>query len=127
MKEWEREVSMGATLRSAGAMRFSETAVLRLAARAGPGHHDAGGDVAGAARADPPRLAVGARRHSDDASEGAAEGAEAREPHVEADLGHRPVGLPQQRHRALQPAPLQVAVRRLAERPLEGADEVRLG
>ena len=46
---------------------------------------------------------------------------------VQADLRHRPLGLAQQRHRALQPAPLQVAVRRLSERLLERADEVRLG
>ena len=54
-------------------------------------------------------------------------GPEAREPDVQADLGHRPLGLAQQRHRALESAPLQVAVRRLPERLLERADEVRLG
>src|SRR3954464_8516731 len=103
MKEWEREVSMGRTLRRAIAMRFSETAVLRLAPRSRPRHHDARRHVAGAARADPPRLAVGARRHPDHAAERAAERAEAREPDVEADLGHGPVRLSQQRHRALEP------------------------
>jgi hypothetical protein len=33
----------------------------------------------------------------------------------------------QQEHRALDPAALEVAVRRLAERRAEGSDEVRLG
>jgi hypothetical protein len=37
------------------------------------------------------------------------------------------IALAQQEHRALDAAALQVAVRRLAERRAEGADEVRLG
>ena len=52
---------------------------------------------------------------------------EAGEADVEADLGDAAVGLAQQEHRPLDPAALQVAVRRLAERRPEGADEVRLG
>src|SRR3954454_2799840 len=122
MKEWESVVSMGGTLRRAGAIGFSKTALLRLVAGPGPRHHDARGHVAGGARAAPPSLAVGARRHPDHAGERAAEGAQAREPDVEADLGDGPLGLAQQRHRALQPAPLQVAVGGLAERVLERPD-----
>src|SRR5215218_2259976 len=128
MKEWEREVSMRCTLRSAPAVRFSEIAVLRgrRAARPRPRHHHARRDVAGRARAGPPRLAVGRRRHPDHAREGAAERPEAREPDVQADLRHGALRLAQQRHRPLQPAPLQVPVRRLPKRPLERADEVGL-
>src|SRR5215217_5473884 len=106
MKECESEVSMRWTLRRASAIRFSETAVLRLAPWPRPRHDDARGHVAGGARAGAPRLAVGGRRHPDHAGERSAEGSEAREPHVEADLGHRSPGLAEQRHRALQPAPL---------------------
>src|SRR5215207_441515 len=126
MKEWDREVSMGVTLRRSVVIRFSETAVLRFAARARPGHDDTCGHVARGARAGAPGGAVGARGHPDHAAEGPAEAAQAREPDVEADLRDRLLGLAQQRHRALEPASLQVAVRRLAERLLEGADEVRL-
>src|SRR4051794_26703007 len=113
MNVWESVWSMGGTLRRAVALRFSEIAVLP---RPRPGHHHARGHVARAAGAGPPRLAVGARRHPDHLGEGAAERAEAREAHLEADLGHGPPGLAQQRHGALQPAALQVAMRRLAER-----------
>src|SRR5215217_8981016 len=122
MKECVSALSMGRTLRRALAVRFSETAGLRRPAWSRPRHDDARGDVAGGARAGPPRLAVGARRHPDHARERAAERAEAREPDVQADLGHGPLGLAQQRHRALEPASLEVAVRRLAERFLERAD-----
>jgi hypothetical protein len=69
-------------------------------------------------------LAVGGRRCPDDVLERAAERAEAREADVEADLAHGPVGLAQERHRPLDPPALQVAVRRLAERRAEAADEV---
>src|SRR6202040_2152995 len=57
----------------------------------------------------------------------AAEGTEAGETDVEADIGDAAVALAQQEHRALDPAPLEVAVRRLAEGRAEGPDEVRLG
>src|SRR5215207_2448575 len=127
MNECESAVSMRNTLRRAIAIRFSKTAALPRAARSRPRHHHARGHVAGGARAGSPRLAVGAWRHPDHVSERPAEGPEAREPDVQADLGHRPLGLAQQRHRSLQSAPLKVAVRRLAKRLLERADEVRLG
>src|SRR5690242_14313660 len=58
-------------------------------------------------------------RAPDDVAEGAAEGAEAGEPDVPRDVGHRPVGLSQQGHRALDPAPLEVTVGRLAVDLLE--------
>src|SRR3712207_4783950 len=96
MKEWESELSMARTLRRAGAVRFSETAVLRLAARPRPGHHDARGHVPRGAGAGPPALAVGGRRHPDHAREGAAERAEAGEPDVETDLRHGLLRLAQQ-------------------------------
>src|SRR5262249_13115562 len=64
---------------------------------------------------------------ADDLAERAAERAEAEEADVEADLGDAALGLAQQEHRALDAAALQIAVRRLTERRLEGADEVRLG
>src|SRR3954453_8042381 len=118
MNEWESAVSMRGTLRSAIAIRFSKTAALRRAARSRPRHDHARGYIAGGAGAGAPCLAVGGRRHPDHVGEDPAEGAEARETDVQADLGHRPLRLAQQRHRALQSAPLQVAVRRLAERLL---------
>src|SRR3954463_10805931 len=112
MNEWESAVSMRGTLRRAIAIRFSETAALRGPARSRPGHHHARRDVAGGARAGPPRRAIRARRHPDHTGERPAEGPEAREPDVEADPGHRLLGLAQQGHRPLQPAALEVAVRR---------------
>src|SRR4051794_29642303 len=124
MNECESAVSMDVTLRTFLATRFSETAVLRLAPGSRPGHHHARGHVARRAHAGPPRPAIGGRRHADHARERPAEGPEAREPHLEADLGHGPLALAQQRHRPLEPAPLEVAMRRLAERVLERADEV---
>ena len=48
-----------------------------------------------------------------------------RSPTVEADLGHRAIGVAQQRGGALHPARQEVLVRRLAERPAELAAEVR--
>src|SRR5687767_4462653 len=66
-------------------------------------------------------------RLADDLPEHAAEGPEAGEADVEADVGDAPVGLAQQEHRALHPPPLKVAVRRLSECGAEAADEVRLG
>ena len=48
-----------------------------------------------------------------------------RQPDREADVGHRAVGRPQQRRRALEPARQQVGVRRLAERAPELAAEMR--
>src|SRR4051794_18416223 len=113
---------MAANLRARQRLRFSETALLAIP-RPGPRHDHAGGHVAGRPGAGAPTGAVGGRRHPDDARERPAEAAKAHETGVEADLRHGPLGLAQERHRALEPAPLQIAVRRLAERLLEGPDE----
>src|SRR4029078_12261510 len=45
----------------------------------------------------------------------------------EADVGDAAVGFAQEEHRALDPSPLQVPVRRLAENGAEAAAEMRLG
>src|SRR5215212_7690220 len=111
-------VSMGATLARWRRDGFSETA------RSRPRHRPARRHVLGARRG---VLAVLARRAADDLAERAAERPQAGEADVEADLGDAAVGVAQQRHRALDAPALQIAVRRLAERLAEGADEVRLG
>src|SRR5215213_11129608 len=96
--------------------RFSKTARSRPRLRkAGRDSSEIGGP--------PP---IGGRRLADDVRECPAERPEAREANVEADLGHAAVGLPEQEHRSLDPAALQVAMRRLAERRAKGPDEVRL-
>src|SRR5881396_435941 len=107
--------SMWASLVGGGLARFSKTA------RPGPGH--------GEARRhgfDDGALTVGSGRFADDLAEGAAEGAEAVEADIEADVGHAAVGLAQQEHGALDAPALEVAVGSLAEGGVEGADEVRL-
>src|SRR3954451_47507 len=127
MKVWVSALNMAPTLRAPRRTRFSETALLEaMVGRSHPGHHDARRHIARGAGAGAPGAPVGARRHTEDAPEGAAERPQARETDVEADLRHRPVGLTQQGHRTLEPPPLQVAVRRLAERLPEGPDEMRL-
>src|SRR3954447_16800014 len=108
-------LSMRATLVDARLECFSKTA------RSRPRHREAvrnGLDVGSPA--------VLGRRLADYGPERAAEGAEAREADVEADLGHAALGLPQEEHRPLDAPALKVTVRRLAERGAEGADEVRL-
>ena len=71
------------------------------------------------------RLApVGAGRHTDQLGEAAAEGAQRRTADREADLGDAEVATAQQRHRALDAARHQVAVRRLAVGEPELAAEV---
>src|SRR5919106_1094100 len=107
---------MEARLVRASRARFSETA------RSRPGPHEAGRDGPQVGGARP----VGRRRLADYVREGPAERPQAREARVEADLGHAAVGLAEHEHRALDPAALQVAVRRLAEGGAEDADEVRL-
>jgi hypothetical protein len=54
--------------------------------------------------------AIGARRLADDLPEGSAEGPKAGETDREADVGDGAVSLTQEKHRALDPPPLQVAV-----------------
>src|SRR4051795_8487268 len=115
MDEWVM-FSMAVTLVAPCTVGFSETAGSR------PGHREAVRDVVGDAA-----VAVAGGRLADDGAEGAAERPEAGEADVEADVGHAAVGLHEQEHRALDPPALQVAMRRLAERGSEGADEMRLG
>src|SRR3954469_14237590 len=105
---------MDATLVRVAAPRFSGTARPR------PRHREAVRD--GVWRAPRP---VRRRRAPDDLPERPAERAEAGEADVEADVAHRPVGLPQEEHRPLDAPALEVAVRRLAEGRLERAGEVR--
>src|SRR2546425_4927829 len=126
MNVWLIRLSMAVTLDGAGVARFSKCALSlwSLTGRARPRHrparrHAQGRAVAGEARP------VRRRRLADDRAERAAEGAEAVEADVEADLGHRPVRLAQELHRPLDAATLQVAVRGLPERRAELAAEVR--
>src|SRR5207247_4836812 len=72
-------------------------------------------------------LAIARRRLADDLAERPAEGPQAHEADVEADVGDAAVGFAEEEHRALDPPPLQVSVRRLSEHRAEAADEVRLG
>src|SRR4051794_24365796 len=104
MPWWVTVSNMPATLGPHRSPRFSETA------RSRPRHLEADRD--GVA---PRAGAVGRRRTADDGGEGAAEGPEAGEADLEADLGDAQRAVAQQRHGALDPAPLQVAMRRLAE------------
>src|SRR5215210_3084713 len=108
---------MRATLTGAAPVRFSKTA------RSRPFLREATRDAAQVGG--PP--AVGRRRVADDRLEGPAEGAEAVEADVQADLAHAPVGLPQKEHRALDPPPLEVPVGGLPEGGAEGPYEVRVG
>src|SRR4051794_33539750 len=116
MAEWVIASNMGATLSPIGPGCFSETA------RSHPLHHEAAGDRRRARRG----AAVLGGRLANDRPKGPAERAQAAEADVERDLGHARVGLAQQRHGPLDAPPLQVAVRGLAERRAEGADEVGL-
>src|SRR3954453_14549131 len=109
-------LNMPATLTPIAPLGFSETA------RSRPGHREARRDELGVAA-----RAVGGRGLADDLAERPAERAQAREADVEADLGDAAIGLPQQRHRPLDAAALQVAVRGLAEGGAESTDEVGLG
>jgi hypothetical protein len=58
--------------------------------------------------------------------EGPAERTEADESDFKADVGHTVVRFAEQEHRSLNPAALQVAVRRLPERGPERPDEVSI-
>src|SRR4051812_19778892 len=102
---------MAVTLRPPLALGFSESARWPV-----PGHDDAAGHAG--PHGGPGRgllaLAVLAGRDADDLVEGPAERAQRGEADVEADLGHRGVRAPQLPHRALDPAALEVAVRRLS-------------
>src|SRR5438874_2930431 len=93
---------------------FSKTA------RSGPCHREAGRDGN-----DRPPLTVPGWWLADDVAKDPAEGAQAGEPHIEADVRHAPVGRAQQEHGSFDPPALEVAVWRLAKGGAEGADEVR--
>jgi len=67
---------------------------------------------------------IAARRLADNLPEGAAECPQARETDVKTDVGDGAVGLSQQKHRAFDPPPLQIAMGRLAEDRTEAATEV---
>src|SRR2546423_238896 len=112
------------TLDGKPSRHFSESALFGgSAGGARPGHRPAGWNAQGAAvRGE--AGAVARRRLPHDRAERAAECAEADEADVEADVGHRSVRFAQQLHRPLDPAPLEVAVRRLAERGAELPAEV---
>lgn len=67
---------------------------------------------------------IRARRLPDDLPKGSAKCPEAAEAYVEADVGHGAVTFAQQKHRTLDPAPLQIAVGRLPEDGAEASTEV---
>ena len=67
---------------------------------------------------------IGARRLADNLPEGSAERPEAGETDSEADVGDSAVSLTQEKHRALDPPPLQVAMGRLTVDGAEAAAEV---
>src|SRR5207237_4478232 len=88
---------------------FYETAGSHIGhGEAGRGDHDLG------------PLAIVGRVQADDVAEGPAEGAQAGEPNVQADVGDLAVGLAEHEHRPLDSAPLQVAVRGFAKGGLDG-------
>src|SRR5437899_4979480 len=71
-------------------------------------------------------LPILARRHADDLSKSAAEGAQAREADVEADVSDGALGLGQLEHRPLNATALKIAMRSLAKRRPKSPYEVRL-
>src|SRR5438270_1229293 len=95
--------------------------VFSKTARSCPGHREAVWDGF-----DRPALTVCRRRLANDVAKAPAERAQAVEADVEADVHDAAVGRPQQEHRPLDPAALQVAVRRLAEGRAKSSDEMRL-
>src|SRR5467141_4097250 len=95
--------------------------VFSKTARSRPGHGEAVWDGF-----DRPALTVRRRRLANDVAKAPAEGAQAVEANVEADVRHAAVGHPQEEHRPLDPAALKVAVRRLGEGRAKGSDEMRL-
>src|SRR5713226_5112532 len=102
-----------------GAVRrpgFSKTA------RSHVGHREAARN-----RFDLGAIAVFAGRDPDNVTKCAAEGAEAVEADIEADVGDASLGLAQLEHRALDPPALEVAVRCLAEGRTERPYEVGFG
>src|ERR1700704_2602094 len=94
---------------------FSETA------RSHPAHREAGRH-----RKDQLAISVLSRCVADDLAERPAEGAQAVEANVHADVCDASLGLSKQEHGTLDAPALQVAVRRFAKCRLEGSDEVGL-
>src|ERR1700687_2622133 len=94
---------------------FSETA------RSHPAHREAGRHGK-----DQLAISVFSRSVADDFGEGPAEGTQAVEANVHANVRDASLGLSEQEHRALDAPALQVAVRRFAKGRLEGPDEVGL-
>src|ERR1700720_2240588 len=94
---------------------FSKTA------RSCPGHREAVRD-----RHDWSALPIGGRRLADDCLKTTAEGAQAVEAHVEADVGDAAIGRPQQEHRPLNATALEIAVWCLTERRAKRTDEMCL-
>src|SRR5947199_6674777 len=94
--------------------------VFSKTARSGPCQREAGRDGD-----DRPAPTVPGWWLADDVAKAPAKGAQAGEPHVQADVRHAPVGRAQQEHGSFDPPALEVAVRRLAKGGAEGADEVR--
>src|SRR5207247_6541581 len=78
------------------------------------GHHVAASPIVGRALADV-------------VAEGSAEGAQARETDIEADIGDVALRFPEQEHRSLDATPLEVAVGCLPEGRLRGEDVVSEG
>jgi hypothetical protein len=115
---------MSLTLRSERRSRFSKTAQLRRLFGSDPWAHRRKLD---AVRRDDGSVShpIARWRFTNDPGEGAAEGAEACEADIEADIGHASLGLAEQEHRALDPPSLEVPMRRLAENAAEAAAEVR--
>src|SRR5439155_4726972 len=109
-----------ATLAGALEVVFSKTAGLRP----GPGLQDARRDPRAVRRR---RMGGSVRRggEAERASEARRERTDAPQPHREADVRHRPVGVAQQHGCPLEPAGQEVLVRRLAESLAELAAEVR--
>src|ERR1700683_163721 len=120
------ETVMAHTLRGYGDGCFSETArfpppLAAVLARSGQDHRQTGGHdtqlvvVTGAVRG---------RRLADELGEPGGEGAEARPPDGEADIGHAQVAPAQQRLGPLYAPGHEIGVRRLGVRLAETATEV---
>src|SRR3979490_1165089 len=94
---------------------FSETA------RSGPLHDEARGEGDHVLP-----VSILRRRHPHDVAKRAAEGAQAGEAGVEADVRHALTSLAQHEHGPLDPAPLKVPMGRLPEGRPKGPDEMCL-
>src|ERR1700686_1268912 len=104
-------------------LRLDDVSRLGFSKTAGscPGHREAvrnGHDRAA--------LPVRCRRLADDCLKSTAQGAQAVEADVEADVGHAAIGRPQQEHCPLNATALEIAVWRLTEGPAKRAGEMWL-